>query len=153
MVCALWIARSDTEYLTNFLYGTEREVMDALIENAAMLMDAVGNGMSIEELQKEYYCKFDDYLKYRDDSVPVTIEDLKRYDFVLSDCTDYLQLVTDDLSEFVKLFNEDPPFPDIIINPDVTENDLESLAGDFESYASNYEEYDWLIDLNQQDDE
>ena len=149
MVYVIWIAKSDTEYLTNFLYGDEREIMNALIDNAEMLIDALGDGMDLDELEGEYYCDFDDYKKFQDTAVPVTIADLQSYSFTLSDCTDYLLVVASEFDEFVSKFNEDSPLEDVVIRPGITEDDVEDLASDIESYGYADDEYEWLVPIDE----
>lgn len=145
MVYAVMSSSGDREHILSFLCGTEREIMDQLIENAEMLIDAYGNGMSIEALQDEYYCEFNYYMEFKDSLAPVTVEDLKMYKFALSDSYDTLYAVSNNLSECVRIFNENPPIRDLCIKVGLTEKDLDNLKSEFESFEGGDLQYnDWL---------
>lgn len=105
MYYALLDMRSSCTALTGLVWGkTLKEVADSIIGECEMLMENTDD-MSMEELEEEYYCEFDDYKELVDCDNP-TFEMINRFSFALSDCTTDVGCLVEGYAALVEAFAE-----------------------------------------------
>lgn len=104
MYYALIDERGPCDAQTILAWGSLKQIADTLVEECRMLMENT-DSMSMEELEEEYYCEFDDYKKLVTCKNP-TFEMLYRFSFTLSDCTTDVACLVEGYPALVEAFAE-----------------------------------------------
>ena len=104
MYYALIDMRSSCVAMTALAWGTLQEISDTLIAECQQLMENTDD-MSMEELEDEYYCEFDDYKELEDCDNP-TASMIESFSFTLSDCTIDVGCVVEGYSALVRAWNK-----------------------------------------------
>ena len=104
MYYALVDMRGTCHAMTTLARGSLKDIADMLISECEMLMETTDD-MSMEELEDEYYCEFDDYRELAECDNP-TFKMIQNFSFTLSDCTIDVGCLVNGYTELVKAFDE-----------------------------------------------
>ena len=104
MYYALVDMRSSCVAMTALAWGSLAEIADMLISECDMLREST-DGTSLEALEDEYYCEFDDYKELAECDDPV-FKMIENFSFTLGDCTIDVGCLVEGYSELVKAFDE-----------------------------------------------
>ena len=104
MYYALVDMRSSCIALTALAWGSLNDIASMLISECDMLMENTDD-MTMEELEEEYYCEFDDY-KELVDCEEATFEMIANFSFTLGDCTTEVGCLVEGYSELVKAYKD-----------------------------------------------
>lgn len=104
MYYALVDMRGSCSAQTALAWGRLKDIADFLISECQLLMENTDD-MSMEELEEEYYCEFDDFKKLSNCTDP-SLEMLESFSFTLSDCTIDVGCLVEGYPELVKAFDE-----------------------------------------------
>lgn len=103
MYYALINMRSSCAAMTALAWGSLKEIADTLISECEMLMENTDD-MSIDELEADYYCEFDDFKALSECEEP-TADIISNFSFTLSDCTTVVCCLVEGYHELVKAFD------------------------------------------------
>ena len=153
MYYALLDMRSSCTALTGLVWGeTLKQVTDSILGECEALMENTDE-MSMEELEDNYYCEFEDYKKLVDYEEP-SFEMIKRFSFVLSDCTIDVGCLVAGYATLVKEFEEYTKDKMILdewrLVPEIEETDVNISALDEEIRSLNEDgfysnQYEYLL--------
>lgn len=107
----MWMAlidmRSDCTAMTGLIFGeTLKELANSLLAETEMIWEfARLDGLSLEEIEDEYYCELDDYKRLESLSDP-QVSDLLNYSCCVSDASIDVGCVVDSYDALVKAFAE-----------------------------------------------
>lgn len=130
---ALIDSRSDCEAVTHLAWGNLRNIADSLIEDCESVVQSYLDDMTMEELEAEYYCEFEDYKALKICDAP-TEEMLASFTFTLSDCSVNVGCLVEGYQELVKAFSE--------YTEDKWTLDIWSMAPDIEETEENLQALD-----------
>lgn len=102
---ALIDSRSDCTAETHLAWGDLQAITDALIEECDLIINSFLDDMTMEDLEAEYYCEFEDYKALKDCDSP-TEEMIASFTFTLSDCSVNVGCLVEGYQELVKAFSE-----------------------------------------------
>ena len=159
MYYALIDMRSSCVAITALFWGTLQEIADSLIAECQLLMKNTED-LSIDKLEEEYYCQFEDYKKLDDCDRP-TLSMIDSFSFTLSDCTIDVGCVVEGYSALVKAWEEYKADKWTLecwrLIPEIEETDenLSELDDELRSLNDDYlrDFYKYFVETDSEDDE
>lgn len=104
MYYALIDMRASCSAQTTLAWGSLKDIADYLLSECQLLIQNTDD-MSMEELEEEYYCEFDNFKKLSEYDDP-SFEMVASFSFTLSDCTIDVGRLVEGYPELVKAFDE-----------------------------------------------